>query len=294
MAVPNPGNGLVLVTGAEGHIGREVCRLLRAGDREILPVDLLPAPGVVACDLRRKDALTQLFEAERISAVLHLAGILPSAFRSDPLGSAEVNLSGSIELLRQAVHRNVKRFVFASSMSVYGSAPSAYPLTETDPAIPDEVYGGAKRAIELLGEAAAQRGEIEFVALRIARVIGPGVRKSSSPWRSHIFEPLPGLEAIRIPFAPNACLSLVHVEDVARMLQVLLDSDLDRPAYNTPAEQWDAKGLKELVENTRGIRVELGPCGAHGGPTCDGSRFERKFGFELHGLRERLADQAHA
>lgn len=59
--------------------------------------------------------------------------------------------------------------------------------------------------------------------------------------------------------------------------------------YNTPVEVWEARHLKEVIEELRGIRVELGPEGSHGGPICNGSRFAGEFGFQLRGLRERLA-----
>jgi nucleoside-diphosphate-sugar epimerase len=85
-------------------------------------------------------------------------------------------------------------------------------------------------------------------------------------------------------------LSLVHVEDVAHMLFTLAETDEMRSfVYNTPVEIWEARKLKEAVEELRGIRVELGPEVVHGGPMCDGSRFGREFGFELRGLRDHLS-----
>jgi nucleoside-diphosphate-sugar epimerase len=282
----------ILVTGASGHIGSETCRVLRTGGRVILPIDVEPdSPrGVLACDLTLKDELSRLFQVHPIQTVIHLAGLLPSAFRSDPLKGAEVNLNGSLELMRQAVNSGVRRFVFASSISVYGSSPSAHPLTEDDPATPDEPYGASKRAVELIGETLAAKRALEFASLRIARVIGPGIKKTASPWRSQIFAPLPRNVPIRIPFAPEAMLSLVHVEDVARMLFVLGNATEVRSCvYNTPAELWQARDLKQLIEESVDTRVELGDDRSSAGPTCDGGRFLREFGFELQGLRERLS-----
>jgi len=93
--------------------------------------------------------------------------------------------------------------------------------------------------------------------------LSAGIKKTSSPWRSQIFEAVPQSESIRIPFSPDAMLSLVHVEDVARMLFTLVKAtEVNSFVYNTPAEIWEVKELKGLVENLRGIRVELGPEGA--------------------------------
>jgi nucleoside-diphosphate-sugar epimerase len=285
--------GCVLVTGAGGHIGREVCRLLRTAEIKFLPVDVDsgPAKGLITCDLTRKDHVSRLFQSHPVRAVIHLAAILPSAFHSNPFAGVEVNLNGCFELMRQAVSAKVKRFIFASSMSVYGSSVMPRALTEEDPAAPDEPYGASKRVVELLGETLVSAQAIEFVALRIARVVGPGIKKTSSPWRSRIFEP-PGPDPIQIPFAPDTVLSLVHAEDVARMLVTLSESSRVRHSlYNTPVEMWKASHLKEVIEKVRGVRVELGQDGAHGSPLCDGSRFAGEFGFQLRGLRERLSDR---
>jgi len=203
---------------------------------------------------------------------------------------ADVNLSGCFELMRQAVNGRIKRFIFASSMSVYGSSFAARPLTEDDPAAPDEPYGASKRVVELVGQTLASGHAFEFVSLRIARVIGPGIKRTASPWRSRIFEAPPRNNSVQIPYAPEAMLSLVHVEDVARMLVMLAKTPGVRSSvYNAPAELWQARDLKKAIEEVTDIRVELGHDGILAGPVCDGSRFAREFGFKLRGLRERLS-----
>jgi nucleoside-diphosphate-sugar epimerase len=284
--------GVVIVTGAGGHIGSAVCRLLGSAGHKVLPIDITRSGDhtFAACDLTNNAEIARLFDSHSVHAVVHLAAVLPSAFRRDPLRGAEVNLAASIALLRQSVKSGTKRFVFASSMSVYGSSVTNRPLTEDDPAAPDDAYGASKRAVELVGEALDREKKIEFVALRIARVVGPGIRKTSSPWRAEIFE-TSAPTTINIPFAPNAVLSLVHVEDVARMLTALLESPQPRSSvYNTPVELWEARQLKEVLEQARGIHVELEPGGPNGGPICDGSRFVSEFGFELRRFRDHLSD----
>jgi len=258
-----------------------------------LAVDLDRTRDVLTCDLRSQSDVSQLFQAYPIRAVIHLAGILPSAFQTDPLAGADVNIGGSCGLMRQSAAAHVKRFIFASSMSVYGSSLTRRPVTEDDPPAPDEPYGAAKRAVESIGQTLARKKAFEFVALRIATVVGPGIKKTSSPWRSQIFEACSQRDLVCVPFAPEAVLSLVHVEDVAHMLFTLAETtEMSSIVYNTPVETWEARQLKEAIEGLRGIRVELGPQAAHGGPICDGSRFAREFGFHLRGLRDRLSSCA--
>src|SRR5580693_4729780 len=170
--------GLVVVTGASGQIGREVCRILRAAGNKIFPIDVNPDPreNVTVCDLRLRNDVSRLFQSHPVQTVIHLAAILPSAFQSNPLVGADVNLSGCFELMRQAVNARIKRFIFASSMSVYGSSLDARPLTEDDPAAPDEPYGASKRVVELVGQTLASGRAFEFVSLRIAGVTERGLR----------------------------------------------------------------------------------------------------------------------
>jgi hypothetical protein len=80
------------------------------------------------------------------------------------------------------------------------------------------------------------------------------------------------------------------VEDVARMLVTLLEIPQMRSSvYNTPVELWKAQQLKQVVEESWGIRVELQEGGAGGGPICDGSRFAREFAFQLRDIKHHLS-----
>ncbi len=81
----------------------------------------------------------------------------------------------------------------------------------------------------------------------------------------------------------------MHVSDVARMLMMLADAgEIRSSTYNTPAEIWTARQLKELIEEVRGFRVELVEGAQGGGSMCDGSIFVREFGFHSRGLRAQL------
>jgi hypothetical protein len=62
-------------------------------------VDSSGANDVLVCDLRKRDDVARLFQSQPVHSVIHLAGILPTAFRSDRLVAADLNLTASIELL---------------------------------------------------------------------------------------------------------------------------------------------------------------------------------------------------
>lgn len=282
---------MILVTGAAGQIGTAFVRHLRLASHEVLASDYgTSASGdVVCCDLRSDQEVADLFERRRFSAVVHLAAVLPTAFRLDPLNGGEVNLSGSIRLLRAAIRSGVTRFIFASSASVYGNLARCC-CTEDVEACPDEPYGAAKLAIERILEVIPTVHAMEIVSLRIARVLGPGAKGTGSRWRSQTFErPHAGLNRLTIPFAPDACLSVVHVHDVARMLRILVEVPrLQVRTYNAPVEAIRADELRHLVERINGWQVSMGK--SHGGPEIDGSRFAQDFGFALRSLDQHMSN----
>lgn len=280
---------MILVTGAAGQVGMTLVRRLRSAGHDVVPSDIGPSvvAGAFRCDLRSDQDIAQLFEQHRFSPIVHLAAVLPTAFRADPLTGGEVNLSGTMRLLRAAVDSGVPRFVFGSSASVYGNSHRQLCTETLDPS-PDEPYGASKLAVEKILELMPAAHSMRTVSLRIARVLGPGAKNTGSPWRSQMFErPSPSSNLLTIPFAPDARLSVIHVEDLARALQILVEAPgLPRGIYNAPVELVRADEIKRLAEEFKGWQVSLGT--SHGGPEIDCTRFAEHFEFVAQPLRERL------
>jgi nucleoside-diphosphate-sugar epimerase len=155
--------------------------------------------------------------------------------------------------------------------------------------LPDEPYGASKLAIEKILELIPGAYSMETVSLRIARVLGPGAKRTSSPWRSQIFErQRPDLDRLTIPFAPDARLSVVHVDDLARMLRTLVEvQSIPNRIYNSPVELIGADEVKRLAEEVNGWQVSMGM--SHGGPEIDGTRFAKDFDFVLRSLHEHMS-----
>jgi nucleoside-diphosphate-sugar epimerase len=286
---PQGGLRLILVTGSSGFLGRSVCAQLNRQRCDFIGADpRSPEP----CDVTDRSALVRLFRGHTIDTVVHLAGMLPSACRRNPAEATRVNVLGGASLLEVAAHSGVQRFVFGSSISVYCSAPADVDLDV-------DIYGAGKRYIETYGQALALGGSLAFVALRIATVAGPGARHTASPWRSEIFEKLGrGVsQRIAIPFGADAILSLVHVEDAAAMLILLATcAHIPSQVYDTPAENWRMRDLKEAIEALDGnLRIDLHDAASGGAPPAaspplaDGARFAADFGWRSAPLADRLA-----
>jgi nucleoside-diphosphate-sugar epimerase len=115
-----------------------------------------------------------------VSCVLHLAA-LGSVARSvaDPVTSNDVNVNGTLNVLRAARDAHVRRLVFSSSSSVYGENP-ALPKHEELVTMPISPYAVSKLAGEEYTRVFARLYEIETVCLRYFNVFGPRQRPDSS------------------------------------------------------------------------------------------------------------------
>jgi nucleoside-diphosphate-sugar epimerase len=244
----------------------------------------------VTCDISEEGELRRVFLAESIRGIIHLAAILPTAAQRDPVRGTKANVMGSLNLLKMGREFGVGRFVFGSSLSIYGTCPANRVISETDRAAPEDLYGAAKLYVEQLGSALA---DLSFVSLRIGRVVGPGANSQTSAWRSEIFELLDADEAVRIklPYLGTERVLLVHVDDVAKALVTLLGAArISYGVYNAPCESVVVEDLKHQVEALNpNITLELGASYAAGNPrSLDFSRFHGEFGFQGLPIFERL------
>ena len=290
----------VLVTGAQGFLGRAVSGILQRSGSPVIALDSIAADtlsasepvGNVVCDITNKTDLETLFQNTQFGGIVHLAAILPTAAQHDPMRATHVNIIGSVNLLELAGRFSVPRFVFGSSLSIYGTCAANRVVSEAERAAPEDVYGAAKLCVEQVGSALATSSGLEFVSLRIGRVVGPGARSTTSAWRSEIFELLSAESGnIALPYTSSERVLLLHVEDAARALVTLLDASTPRHAiYNAPCESWVVQDLKnELQSLNPKLRVTSGDAYAKGNPRLlDASRFQNEFSFATRSIAERL------
>lgn len=253
------------------------------------------------CDVRDRNQVEQVFRAYSFSTVVHLAGLLSTASRKSPVDATQANILGSLNLLEAVREFHVPKLIYASSISVYGSksVQSGNGVSEVEPAAPEDVYGAAKRYVEIVGENYRERLGIQFVALRISSALGPGALNTASPWRSEIFESLglPYRHEVAIPYRSDEVLPLVHVEDVADMIECLVEAEQSSfSVYNTPSESWQLRDLAMYVESLDdNLQVTFGQSAATGLPkVIDGRRFMAEFEYTPLPLKERFQRAAQS
>lgn len=169
-----------LVTGGAGFIGSHVAdHLLKMGHKVIVLDDL---SGGFERNVNKKcifisgsvndlKLIEKIFNENKIDYVFHLA-----AYAAEGLShfirrfNYENNLSGSINLINLSVKHKVKRFIFTSSIAVYGSNQT--PMVESLTPEPEDPYGIAKYAIELDLKAAYHMFGLKYTIFRPHNVYG--------------------------------------------------------------------------------------------------------------------------
>jgi UDP-glucose 4-epimerase len=172
----------VLVTGGAGFIGSNLVRALLARGDEVRVLDNFSTGNranlegldvdVVEGELRSYERVHNAVRG--VELVFHL-GALGSVPRSvaDPLTSSAVNVEGTLNVLLAARDEGVRRVVYSSSSSVYGSR-NELPVREDQPTDPISPYGVAKLAAERYCVAFSRvYHRFESVVVRYFNVFGP-------------------------------------------------------------------------------------------------------------------------
>jgi UDP-glucose 4-epimerase len=170
-----------LVTGGAGYIGAHVVRALLASGREPVVVDDLSTghrsrvPEAVDCieaSVLDTDALVGLLTRLRPTGILHIAGKKsPTESMSNPLLYARENAGAVTSVATAAVETGVRRIVFSSSCSVYGT-PDVDSVGEDHRLEPVSPYGESKVYGEQVLRAAAASYGLGAISLRYFNVIG--------------------------------------------------------------------------------------------------------------------------
>ena len=184
--------GRYLVTGGAGFIGSHlVDRLLAQKAARVVVVDNFDefyatqikraniashltqsSYRLVEADIRDQKALREILSDEIIDTIIHLAakaGVRPSV--ADPRTYTEVNITGTMNMLDLAQRNGIRKFIFASSSSIYGPSATA-PFKEDAVHAPISPYAATKAAGEMLCHTYSHLHGMQVTCLRFFTVYG--------------------------------------------------------------------------------------------------------------------------
>lgn len=192
----------ILVTGAAGFIGARVAAMLLERGAEVSAIDNLNDYYDVRvklhrlkelkarknfsfhrCDIEDRAALKRVFKAGRFDAVINLAARAGVRYSMEnPFVYMTTNANGTLNLLEACRERGVKKFVLASTSSLY--AGQKMPFSETLPVnTPISPYAASKKAAEVMAYAYHYLYGLDVTTLRYFTVYGPAGRPDMSVFR---------------------------------------------------------------------------------------------------------------
>ena len=220
----------IIVTGGAGFIGSHIAKRLLDIGYKVTILDNLSTgkkknipkgADFINIDLGEKE-LYGLLKGIKSDAVFHLAGQSSGeASFKDPFYDFKSHVISTFLLLEWCRKNGCRRFVYASSMSVYGD-PKRLPVDENQPHIPKTFYGAAKSAAESYVKMYQTLG-IDTTVFRLFSVYGPGqnlgnkMQGMASIYLSYMLEGIP----VIVKGSKERFRDFIYIDDVA---DIWLDS----------------------------------------------------------------------
>lgn len=184
----------IIVTGGAGFIGSNLCDYLISNSYEVICIDSFDSYysseikwsniteaqksdkfKLVQADINKCNSIRYKFEGE-FDSIIHLAAKAGVRYSlQHPIGYEESNVQGTKNILELAKNLKIKQFVFASSSSIYGNAPTPFNEGYTD-LKPISPYAQTKLLSETTGKLYSEKYGINFISLRFFSVYGPRLR----------------------------------------------------------------------------------------------------------------------
>jgi UDP-glucose 4-epimerase len=279
----------VLVTGGSGFIGSHVVDRLQARGVEPRIFDLVPSPhhragdvDTVLGDLCDPDAVRDALQG--CDAVVHLAALADvDQVTKDPALADRVNVRGTQSLLDAARELEIGRFVYASTIWVYGDAAGPEAVDEDTPlGLPKHFYTATKIAGEMYTSAYTELYGLEHTILRFGIPYGPRSRPTAVV-AAFTAKALAG-QPLTIAGDGTQSRRFVYVEDLADGVAVSLDPVAVNRVYNLVGRENTsvrsiARTVRDVVGDVPIVHIE-GRAGDLKGGNISGARAAGELGWE--------------
>ena len=158
---------VILITGDTGLLGTNLKKRLKKTKNKICGLSRRQD-----FDLKEASLVNQYIKSIKPDVIYHLAAnVAKPRGEISPIDMTQRNIGIFVNVLRSAINAKVKRFIFASSIAVYGDV--AVPYKETGETKPEDIYGVNKLACEQILKIMAKVYDFEYVIFRLHNLYGP-------------------------------------------------------------------------------------------------------------------------
>lgn len=285
--------GPVLITGAQGFLGRALEDTLRRAGAEVVATDVA---GAIRCDITDPQGVGELIAAGRFGTILHCGAVSgPMVMPDEPERIWRINATGTVNLLEAVRRLGTGRVVLCSSSEIYGETTGT--VDEESLPRPMNVYAASKLAAEVAMLGYVRQHGVDAVALRLGWIYGPG-RQTPTMLENLLRAALAGGGEM-----PGAHLDdpthYIHIDDaVAGVLAAACSPEPGHRIYNISSGR--AVPMAEIIATIERLRPSAHLRLAPGGPApatpagIDNGRAAADLGFRPavtleDGLRRYLA-----
>ncbi len=246
-----------LVTGATGFIGSHLIPALVDRGHQVVATDAVAEPRWITsklnipyerADLGSDAEAKELVLRVRPDGIVHLAGLLAEACEANPQLGFRINVMATLALLRWCVAQGTRRFVMASSPSVFGRGLPE-PVANDAVKLPETVYGQTKLACENLLDWYRRVHGLSVGAVRFPWVYGPGRTTGLTALHSSfLLDAIARGEEVVVEDADQAG-DWLYVHDAVRSLILMLEKGThSRVAYNIMGEVHSVREAMNIAQ----------------------------------------------
>ena len=266
----------LLVTGTSGYIGSRLAPILQGLGHDVTGIDtgyyldgwlysdprqLSTMPRTIVKDLRKIEPK----DFAGMDAVVHLAEL-----SNDPLGennpevTYKINHEGSVNIARMAKAAGVKRFVYASSCSVYGVGSGEDALSESSPVNPQTAYAKCKTLVER-DVAPMSSPSFACTFLRNATAFGASPRMRFDVVINDLCALAWTTKRIKMTSDGSPWRPVVHIEDICKAITCTLDAPVEKvngQIFNVGqnSDNYRVREIAEIIASVfPGCEVSTGP-----------------------------------
>jgi len=237
---------MIVVTGCAGFIGFHLTKNLLEKNKKIIGIDILDKYydpkkkrdrlrilkkyknfKFIKIDLNKYDVIFSKLKNYKIQLIIHLAaqpGVRISI--KNPHNTLKQNLVPFINILEIARIKKVKKFLFASSSSIYGDT-KVYPFVEKDMQnVPVSVYGATKLSNEIIASSYSKNFNMKTIGLRFFTVYGPYGRPDMAYYS--FLDDLKKNKKIKVFNKGNMLRDFTYVDDVVTGITSLINLNMKK------------------------------------------------------------------
>lgn len=250
----------VLVTGGSGQLGSYLLEELE-GRHEVQGLDIrkpsIDGHKPLVSNVNIRDAAGVARACDGVDVVVHAAAqVSVKKSLEDPRHDADVNVIGTICMLKASADAGVKKFIFVSSAAVYGD-PRHLPVDEGHPKNPKSFYGVSKFAAEQYVQAFAECRGLRYIIVRPFNFYSPRA-DPQSPYSGVVtkfVEWAKKSEPLIIEGDGEQTRDFIHAMDVARMIRIAVESPAGNAILNCGSGR--ATSINDLAETLSTVRGGL-------------------------------------